>query len=126
MNTILAGDGEHSHQDPFMPTTEETRPTSASKRILVIGLDGADYDVLTPIAESGKTPNLAALMQSSALAELNSTEPCITPAAWTSFLTGQDPERHGVLDYRYYDHHQRKLMMNHGGRIAGPTLFDAV
>ena len=95
-------------------------------RVLVIGLDGATYDLLTPWARSGRMPNLARLMQKSALAVVNSTRPYITPVAWTTFQTGCDPAEHGILDYRYLDHRRRRLLLNHAGRIPCPTLFDTV
>lgn len=106
--------------------TKTYRRTSDDSRLVVIGLDGATYDVLVPLAQMGVMPNLARLMQNSALAELNSTEPYITPVAWTTFLTGCDPACHGILDYRYYDHVQGKLLMNHAGRIPCRTLFDSI
>lgn len=99
------------------------RPVS---RVLVIGLDGATYDVLTPLAESGRMPNLARMMATSSLSVVNSTRPFITPAAWTTFQTGCDPGQHGIFDYRYLDHRQRRLLLNHTGRVDCPTLFEAV
>ncbi|HEX7448965.1 MAG TPA: alkaline phosphatase family protein [Pirellulales bacterium] len=100
------------------------RPTSS--RVLVIGLDGATFDLLEPWAASGRMPNLARLMQTSARATLNSTRPYITPVAWTTFQTGCDPQEHGILDYRYLDHGRRRLLLNHAGRIGRPTLFESV
>jgi predicted AlkP superfamily phosphohydrolase/phosphomutase len=97
-----------------------------SPRVLVIGLDGGTFDLLTPWAESGRMPNLARLMATSARATVNSTRPAITPVAWTTFQTGCDPHEHGILDYRYLDHHRRRLSLNHAGRIDRPTLFDAI
>ena len=100
------------------------RPTVS--RVLVIGLDGATFDLLTPWAASGRMPNLARLMQTAARSTLNSTRPYITPVAWTTFQTGCDPQEHGILDYRYLDHRRRRLLLNHAGRIGRPTLFDSV
>lgn len=99
---------------------------TGSDRVLVIGLDGATWDLLTPLAESGVMPNLATLMRRSALARLLSTEPFITPVAWTSFQTGTDIAGHGIFDYRYWDHQQGRLCLNHAGRIGTGTLFEAV
>ncbi len=100
--------------------------TQSVPRLLVIGLDGATFDLLEPWAESGRMPNLARLMATSARAIVRSTRPYITPVAWTTFQTGCDPHEHGILDYRYLDHRRRRLLLNHAGRIARPTLFDAV
>lgn len=103
-----------------------TKATQTVSRLLVIGLDGATFDLLLPWADSGRMPNLARLMATSARAVVNSTRPYITPVAWTTFQTGCDPHEHGILDYRYLDHRRRRLLLNHAGRIARPTLFDAV
>ena len=115
---------DSSHYPRFSDT--RSRRNHAAPRMLVIGLDGATYDVLTPLAYAGVMPNLASLMRRSALAELNSTLPFTTPVAWTSFQTGADAQTHGVLDYRYLDHERRQVMLNHAGRIACPTLFEQV
>jgi predicted AlkP superfamily phosphohydrolase/phosphomutase len=95
-------------------------------RALVIGLDGATYDVLVPLAEQGVMPHVAALLREGALATLRSTRPCLTPAAWTTFQTGVDPLRHGVLDFRYLDHRAGTLRLADTSRIAVPTIFDAL
>jgi predicted AlkP superfamily phosphohydrolase/phosphomutase len=97
-----------------------------SSRVLVIGLDGATYDVLVPLAESGVMPNIAGLLRTSALATLRSTEPYTTPVAWTSFQTGGDVETHGIFDYRYLDHERGEVLLNHAGRIACPTIFEEI
>ncbi|HEV3004162.1 MAG TPA: alkaline phosphatase family protein [Pirellulales bacterium] len=101
-------------------------PSSPARRVLVIGLDGATYDLLVPWAASGFMPNLAQLMARSSMSVVNSTQPCITPVAWTTFQTGCDPAEHGILDYRYLDHRCRRLGLNHAGRSRCPTLFEAV
>ncbi len=103
------------------------KPTSSTlPRVLVVGLDGGTFDVLTPLAEAGVMPNLARFMRKAALAQLQSTEPAITPAAWTTFQTGCNPLTHGIVDFRYLDHATGEVLYNHAGRIAQPTLFDHV
>lgn len=95
-------------------------------RVLVLGLDGGTFDVFRPLMEAGKMPNLAALARRSAAGPLESTEPYITPTAWSTFLTGCDPWRHGVFDYRYYDSDQQQIRLHHAGRLRQPTLYDAL
>lgn len=65
---------------------------------LVIGLDGADVDVV--MAMGARTlPNLFAQMSRGAWARLQSVQPPATLPNWTTFLTGTDPGRHGVFDF---------------------------
>lgn len=98
----------------------------SSPRVLVIGLDGATYDVLTPLAQLGVTPNLAALVEHAALVSCRSTLPAITPVAWTTLLTGAEPEDHGILDYRYLDAERGVLRLNQADCVRLPNLFDVV
>ncbi len=95
-------------------------------RVLVLGLDGGTFDVFRPLMEAGKMPNLAALARRAAAGPLESTEPYITPTAWSTFLTGCDPWKHGVFDYRYFDTEKQQIRLHHAGRLRQSTLYDAV
>lgn len=67
-------------------------------RALVIGLDGADVDVINALGPE-RLPELHRLMARGAWARLESVKPCATLPNWTTFLTGVDPGRHGVFDF---------------------------
>lgn len=66
---------------------------------LLIGLDGATFDVLVPYAERGIMPCVGELMAGGATATLRSIMPPLTPPAWTSMVTGKHPGRHGIFDF---------------------------
>jgi predicted AlkP superfamily phosphohydrolase/phosphomutase len=68
-------------------------------RVVVIGWDGATFDLLGPWLKQGKLPNLAAFISNGAHGPLGSTTPPFTYPAWTTFLTGKNPGRHGVFDF---------------------------
>lgn len=70
-----------------------------SKRVLVIGLDGATWDVLDPWIQDGSLPNLARLRQNGSAGFLRSTLPPLTAAAWSTFMTGKRPGKHGVFHF---------------------------
>ncbi len=112
--------------DAPQPFIDPRSPFRTVQRVLVIGLDGATWDLLKPLSELGIMPNLTELMRRSANICLNSTSPCITPVAWTSFQTGSDICGHGIYDYRYWDHLAGRLRLNHAGRISGSTLYETV
>jgi predicted AlkP superfamily phosphohydrolase/phosphomutase len=71
--------------------------TEHGARLLVLGLDGATWDVIEPLA--GDLPNLRRLWTGGARARLRSTTPPMTLPAWSSILTGVNPGRHGFLDF---------------------------
>ena len=68
-------------------------------RVLVVGLDGATFDLIRPWAAAGCLPALARLMQEGVHGELRSTMPPVTSPAWPSFMTGMNPGKHGVFDF---------------------------
>lgn len=70
-----------------------------SPRVLIIGMDGATPTLIIPWAREGKLPNIARLMLKGSYGELLSTIPPITPPAWTSFMTGVNPGKHGIFDF---------------------------
>ena len=68
-------------------------------RVLVIGLDGATFRVLGPLIEAGLMPNLKRLMHEGASGTLLSTVPPNSAAAWTTFITGKNPGKHGIFHF---------------------------
>ncbi|MEW5985997.1 MAG: alkaline phosphatase family protein [Chloroflexota bacterium] len=68
----------------------------ANGRVLIIGLDGATFDLIEPWAAAGHLPNMARLMDKGAWGRLNSTIPAHSGPAWASFATGVLPGKHGV------------------------------
>ena len=72
-------------------------------RVVLVGLDGADWQVIAPLMERGKLPHLARLKKEGAWAELRSMDPMLSPLLWTSVATGKPPEDHGVVDFMMRD-----------------------
>ena len=68
-------------------------------KLLIIGIDGATFDLVKPWAEAGYLPNLARLMDNGVYANLASTLPPVTSPAWPTFMTGCNPGKHGVFDF---------------------------
>ncbi len=68
-------------------------------RLIVVGLDGGCPDLIENWIAQGKLPNLKKLIDRGSKAILKSTILPITPTAWTSFLTGKNPGKHGVFDF---------------------------
>ena len=73
---------------------------AASEKVILIGLDGATFDLLLPWINEGILPVMANLLKQGAWGGLESTIPPLTPPAWASFITGKNPGKHGVFDFR--------------------------
>lgn len=72
---------------------------SHPERVLLIGLDGATFSVLDPLIEDGTMPFLRDFLATGAHGPMISTPHCLTPAAWTTVMTGRSPGEHGVYDF---------------------------
>jgi len=69
------------------------------RKLLLIGLDGATLDLVRPWVREGKLPNLGRVMREGVSGTLRSVIPTVSPAAWTTLVTGQNPGRHGIYDF---------------------------
>lgn len=73
--------------------------TSPETRIIVLGLDGFDPNLLEKYMAEGLVPNFERLKNEGTYARLGTTNPALSPVAWSSFITGSNPGRHGVFDF---------------------------
>jgi hypothetical protein len=89
--------------DPAPPAPSSFRPLRAEgragKRVVLVGLDGADWRVLRPLAERGETPTFARLMKEGARGPLRSLPGYNSASIWASIFTGKGPRQHQVLDF---------------------------
>ena len=78
---------------------------------------------LRPWFDRGLTPHLAALWRRAAFGTLRSSDPAVTPVAWTSFLTGCTPVDHGIHEFYHLEASDRTIRSTHAGRILVPSLW---
>ncbi len=79
------------------------RRVETGARIVLVGIDGADWDVIDALAARGRLPNLARLKAQGAWARLRSNVPTLSPLLWTTVATGKTPDRHGINDFLVID-----------------------
>jgi predicted AlkP superfamily phosphohydrolase/phosphomutase len=75
----------------------------SSPKILVIGLDGATWDLLDPWMAKGELPQLRRLRDEGVASPLYSVIPPLSPPAWTTAATGVNPGSHGIYDFHRVD-----------------------
>ncbi len=76
---------------------------SRTDRVVVIGLDGMDPDIAESMIDAGRLPHLASLRANGTYSHLETTCPAMSPVAWSSFMTGVGPGRHGIFDFLHRD-----------------------
>src|SRR5690349_18192034 len=70
-----------------------------SPRVVLIGLDGASWNILDPLLAAGRLPHLDALLRRGVTADMQTVEPLDSPEEWTSIGTGRSPAAHGVTNF---------------------------
>ena len=70
--------------------------SSSSGKVILFGIDGADWQVIDPLIAAGRMPNLKEVVRRGSRGVLRSMEPSASPALWTTIATGVSPERLGI------------------------------
>lgn len=73
----------------------------APPEVIVIGVDGAEWQVIEDMVGRGELPGFARMMQEGAHGHLLNPGPQVSPVVWTSFATGHFGSEHGILDFVY-------------------------
>lgn len=97
--------------------------TSTSRRLVVIGLDGATFDLIAPWAAAGDLPNLQRLMAEGSWGPLRSVVHPFTAQAWTSMVTGAQQGKHRVFDFWERDFNTYGFRLLNASHRALPALW---
>ncbi len=74
-----------------------------SRKLILIGIDGATWKIIGPLISSGEAQNFHSLISQGSVGVLHSTVPAQSPPAWTSMFTGVNPGKHGIVDFVLYE-----------------------
>ena len=67
-------------------------PPAVSPRVLLVGWDAADWNVIHPLLDRGELPTLARIIEGGVSGNLSSLQPML----WTSIATGRRAYEHGI------------------------------
>jgi predicted AlkP superfamily phosphohydrolase/phosphomutase len=72
-----------------------------SKDVIVLGVDGMDPSFVE--RHWNELPNLRRLRDQGSFQRLATTIPAQSPVAWSTLITGLDPDQHGIFDFVHRD-----------------------
>ncbi len=84
---------------PFGPHEAIASGAVSPERVIVLGFDGADPNLMAKWIDEGQLPNLKKLSETGYFHPLRTTNPPQSPVAWSSFTTGTWPGDHGIFDF---------------------------
>ena len=95
------------------------------KKVFVIGLDGATFDVINPLISKGKLPNIEGFIKRGSSSRMISTIPPLTAPAWLALSTGLNPGKTGVYDFlKRKDTKSGELTTVSSDDFKGRTFWD--
>jgi predicted AlkP superfamily phosphohydrolase/phosphomutase len=68
-------------------------------RVVVVGVNGMELDVIRPLILQGKMPNLAAIIKKGAYGKLRTVSAPNCPRVYSTLFTSTKPEEHGVSGF---------------------------
>ncbi len=100
--------------------------STSDQKVLIIGLDGGTLDLILPWVKEGHLPALGRLIEQGASGPLQSTFPPLTGPAWSSFITGKSPGRHGVMEFFFRKNGTYQQVLNNRQNIDGKSLWKII
>jgi predicted AlkP superfamily phosphohydrolase/phosphomutase len=72
-------------------------------KLIILGIDGMDPQLLRQFMAEGKMPNFARLAQRGSFRQLTTSIPPQSPVAWSNLITGMNAGGHGIFDFIHRD-----------------------
>lgn len=79
------------------------QPINIGKRVVLLGMDGLDPELLREKMDRGELPNFKKLASQGGFSPLKTTWMPLSPVAWSSFISGSNPGKHGIFDFLHRD-----------------------
>ena len=97
-----------------------------NSKCIVIGLDGATFELINPLIKQGKLPTIQKMVEEGTHGVLKSTIPPLTGPAWVSFATGNNPGKHGCYDFELPKNDIDQIEMISTKDINGDTFYEVL
>jgi predicted AlkP superfamily phosphohydrolase/phosphomutase len=104
----------------MLPSCQSAPDHSRSdQRLIILGIDGMDPQLLHRFMREGKMPNFAKLEAQGDFRQLRTSIPPQSPVAWSNLITGMNAGGHGIFDFIHRDPKTLRLYFS-ASRVEGP------
>lgn len=90
--------------------------SQAKCRLVLIGLDGATFEVIDQLRAEGRLPHIASLIQRGTRASLLAGIPISGCSGWTTLVTGKYPGGHGIFGSHHREGYRERAINSHDVR----------
>lgn len=99
LNACSSGEDISSGSKPKLKSRKEGILKRRFERVLVLGMDGLDPNLLHELMVKGELPHFLRLKEQGFCGTLSTSNPPQSPVAWSDIATGNNPGYHGVFDF---------------------------
>jgi predicted AlkP superfamily phosphohydrolase/phosphomutase len=78
---------------------QDAKPAKGKPRVIVIGVNGMELDIIRPLLVRGQMPNLASVIDRGAYGKLRTVQAPNCPRVYSTLFTSTNPEEHGVTGF---------------------------
>jgi predicted AlkP superfamily phosphohydrolase/phosphomutase len=104
----------------MLPSCQSAPDHSRSdQRLIILGIDGMDPQLLHRFMREGKMPNFAKLEAQGDFRQLRTSIPPQSPVAWSNLITGMNAGGHAIFDFIHRDPKTLRLYFS-ASRVEGP------
>jgi len=82
---------------------QKQRTWQGDQKLIILGIDGMDPQLLKQYMAEGKMPNFSALAKRGSFKQLTTSIPPQSPVAWSNLITGMNAGGHGIFDFIHRD-----------------------
>jgi predicted AlkP superfamily phosphohydrolase/phosphomutase len=94
------------------------------RRVFVLSIDGVPYSFLKGQMAQGRWPHLARLVQEGSFARMRSVLPTISSVAWSTFMTGKNPGKHGIFGFVDHRPNSYEVFIPTSVNMTSKTLWE--
>jgi predicted AlkP superfamily phosphohydrolase/phosphomutase len=102
----------------YFTLSRDEEPEPDSPRVVLIGVDGAGWNLMNPLLEEGFLPTIKHLKDKGSFGTLETTRPVKSSVIWTSIATGKSMVKHGVVDWTYINKNNIEVPFRQSERRA--------
>ena len=107
-----------------MAIFDRLRGKKNAGKAVVLGIDGMPYTLALNYAERGVMPRLAEVLREGSLRQMDTSYPEVSSVAWTSFMTGVNPAKHGFFGFLELKPGTYEFFFPDANFVKSPTLWD--
>ena len=95
----------------------------AGSRVFILGLDGTPFGLMQDLFDKGILKNLSAIAGQGGFLKMATSIPEVSSVAWTTFMTGVNPGRHGIFGFTDLKPGTYKSFFPNATKVQSPCLW---